>query len=404
MRVTTAFNRILRIPGANVAEIELESDRIVVRLRRRFRLLRCPCGQIGRGRYDASRRRWRHLDLAGCRLFFEAEIRRLWCPACRRVRTEEVPWARGGARHTRDFEDLVAWCAQRMDKTAVSRLLRTTWSAVDAIVSRVVADQIDQQRLEGLVRIGVDEVSWRRRHRYLTLVVDHDTGNVVWGAEGKDAATLARFFGELGPDRSAALKAVSLDLGGAFRSATQAHAPQARICLDPFHVVRLANEAVRAVQRHAPRNSVSAQNRAGRQLRWALVKDPAKLTASEWELLEQHRRTRSELWRAWMLKEDLRALYRLEDPSLSRVWLQRWLQRASRSRIRSMVALARTLRAQREGILAAIDLDLSNSRLEGLNARVRLINNRGFGHRSPAALLAMIFLCCGGIAVSLPFG
>ena len=106
--------------------------------------------------YDRSIRRWRHLDLGAVKLFVEAEIRRLHCRHCDRVRTEDVPWARPRARHTRDFEDVVAWLAQRTDKTTVTRLLRCSWEAVAAIVTRVVVDHVSDKRLEGLYRIGVE--------------------------------------------------------------------------------------------------------------------------------------------------------------------------------------------------------------------------------------------------------
>ena len=144
MRATTAFNRMLAIAGATVARVSFTPQGIVIGLRRRSRKLRCPaCGLRTGAAYDRSVRRWRHLDLGASRLWLEAEIRRLHCQRCDRVLTEEVPWARPGARHTRDVEDLVAWCAKRMDKTTVARLLRVSWEAVARIVVRVVASAID---------------------------------------------------------------------------------------------------------------------------------------------------------------------------------------------------------------------------------------------------------------------
>jgi transposase len=128
--------------------------------------------------YDRHTRRWRHLDLGATRLILEAEIRRLRCPACG-VRTEAVPWARPGARLTRDLEDLIAWCAQRMDKTTVARLCRVSWASVARAVMRVVQDELDDARLDHLFRIGIDEVSWRKGHRYLTVVADHDRAGAV---------------------------------------------------------------------------------------------------------------------------------------------------------------------------------------------------------------------------------
>jgi transposase len=153
---------MLAIPGADVAGVQFSPAGIVVVLRRRGRRLRCPCGWSTRAVYDRTIRRWRHLDLGAARLLLQAEIRRLSCRACGRVRTETVPWARPAARFTRDFEDVVAYLAQRTDKTTITRLLRCSWEAVATIVTRVVAEHVDDARLEGLYRIGIDEVSYRR--------------------------------------------------------------------------------------------------------------------------------------------------------------------------------------------------------------------------------------------------
>ncbi len=121
-------------------------------------------------------------------MWLQAEVRRLDCRRCARVRTEEVPWARPRARHSRDFEDVVAWLAQHTDKSTISTLLRSSWETVDGIITRVVGEQINSTRLAGLVRIGVGEVSYRKGHQYLTVVADHDQGGrVVWAAEGRNA-------------------------------------------------------------------------------------------------------------------------------------------------------------------------------------------------------------------------
>jgi transposase len=405
VRVSTAFNKMLMIPGAWVFSVSFTEQGLVVGIRRRFRRLTCPCGASTRAAYDRSLRRWRHIDVAGMRVYLEAEIRRVSCRACRRVRTEAVPWARPGARHTRDFEDLCAWLCQRTDRTSASRLLRCSWEAVSAIVRRVVADAVDTSRLRGLYRIGVDEISYRRR-TFLTLVVDHDSGNVVWIGEGKRAETLRAFFDELGPEGTAAVEAVSLDDGRAFVTATMQAAPQAQICLDPFHVVRLANDAVEATRRHVLRTSRRRPHGGGpgsRQMRWALRKGADALSPSQRTVLDELRKQRHVLWRAWVLKEELRDLYRIEDPTAAASYMRTWLSRAARSRIPQMVDLARRLRSNFAAIVAAVELGLSNSRLEGTNSKIRLINHRGFGHHSAAALMAMIHLCCGGLQIALPF-
>src|SRR5207248_3142238 len=136
--------------------------------------------------HDHRIKRWRHLDLGASRCVIESELRLLRCPDCG-VHLEAVPWARAGAHHTRDYEDVVAWLAQQMAKTPIAGLLRIGWDTVGRIVERVVLDHIDQRRLDGLVQIGCDEISYRRGQRYLTSIVDHRTGAIVWSSPGRNA-------------------------------------------------------------------------------------------------------------------------------------------------------------------------------------------------------------------------
>ena len=423
MRVTTAFNKMLDLAGASIATVTFSPEGLVLGLRRRAALPVCPCGKRGSGVYDRSVRRWRHLDWGVSKVWLEAEIRRLDCRRCGRVRTEQVPWARPKARHSRDFEDVVAWLAQHTDKTTIKTLLRSSWETIDGIVKRVVGEQLNSKRLQGLLRIGVDEVSYRKGHRFLTVVADHDQGGrVVWAAEGRNSKVLEAFYDELGDDGCAALQAISMDLGGAYQKATNLKAGHVRQCADPFHVIKLANEAIDKTRRVAwnqarqqavvkrgrgrPRKDAPPpqrnQSRWVKHARWALVKDPAALKPSQLDVLHELRRSGSVLYRCWQLKEGLRDLYRLQDPTDAPAHLQWWLRWACRCRIPAFVTLAKTVRANRDRILAAIELGLSNSKLEGINSKIRLINHRGYGHHSAAALIAMIYLCCGGITVQLP--
>jgi transposase len=181
VRVTAAFNRLLALPGTTVREVSFEPAQITVTVAlRRRRLVCADCQYWSRARYDTRTvdSSWRHLDLGRWRLVIKANLRRLVCPT-HGVRTERVPFARVESGFTHDFEDLVAWLATRMDKTAVRRLVRVAWQTVGAICARVVADRLDPGRLEALFEVGIDEVAWRKGHRYLTLVTDHRSGRVV---------------------------------------------------------------------------------------------------------------------------------------------------------------------------------------------------------------------------------
>jgi transposase len=233
VRATTAFNRLLRLPGAWVIDVSFGAEGVIVTVALRRRRRVCSgCGQVGGQIHGRRVKRWRHLDLGSCRCVIECELRRLWCRDCG-VRFEAVPWARSGSRYTRDFEDVTAWLAQQMAKKPIAGLLRIAWDTVGRIVERVVADHLDERRLQGLVAIGVDEISYRRHHRYLTSVVDHRSGAIVWCSPGRNAETLREFFDLLG-ERKESIRAVSIDMSGGYEKAIREAIPQAEVAFDPF--------------------------------------------------------------------------------------------------------------------------------------------------------------------------
>ena len=406
MRVCTAFKRLLRLPGASVIDVSFGAEGVIVMVKLRRRRRVCSrCGQTGSELqiHDHRTKRWRHLDLGATRCVIEASLRRLRCPHCG-VHLEPVPWARPGAQHTRDFEDVVAWLAQQMAKTPIAGMLRIGWDTVGHIVERVLADHLDEERLQGLVAIGVDEISYRRGQRYLTSVVDHRAGAIVWCAPGRNAQTLRAFF-DLLDERKSSIRAVSIDMAGGYEKAIRDEIPDAEVCFDPFHVVRLAQRAVDQVRRdewNAHERSHTPKGKWIKGTRWSLLKTPAKQSVAQLAVLSDVQRANRPLYRAFLLKEELRLLYQLPRLSLAGEHLDAWLAWASRSKLEPFVKLARTIRLNRNGILAAIRLGLTNVRLEGLNSRIRLISHRSFGFHSAAPLIALVYLCCTGIVIELP--
>lgn len=411
MRATTAFKRLLRLRGVNVTGVEWLAGVVMVTVMLRRRRLVCPhCGFTTSVCHDVrpGMSRWRHLDLGTWRVEIQARLRRLRCPT-HGVVVEGVPFARPGAHLTTDFDDLLAWLATRMDKTSVARLCRVSWRTVGRACERVVATEVDPGRLDGLFRIGVDEISWRRHHKYLTLVVDHDRAQVVWGAPGKDSATLDRFFDELGPTRSAQIQAVSMDLGPAFLKSVTApgHAPQAVVCADVFHLVKLVGDALDEVRRDLwqtlRRLPDERYARDFKGARWALLKNPEDLTEGQAAQLRKIKRNRGGIWRAYEMKEQFRAVFAGDlEAGEAIVLLDRWITRASRSRLAPFVKAAKTMRERRGIIVNAIEAGISNGRVEGLNTKVRLIIRRGYGFHSAEAALALVMLACGPIDLKLP--
>ena len=208
-----------------------------------------------------------------------------------------MPWARHDARHTHGFEAMVAWAATELSASAICRLWRISWRTVGAIVQRVVAAGLPGggDRLDGLQRIGIDELSIRKGQRYIVVVVDHLSGRLVWARAGRDAATVDAFFAELGAERTAQLTHVAVDMGSwLHRSLRRRLAPSTRVCVDPFHVVQLAQEALHDVRREVWNAARRGGDRRGARwlkgARFALFKRGDRLTDRQAATLEADRR------------------------------------------------------------------------------------------------------------------
>jgi transposase len=412
VQVKRVWARLLGVEHTVVEQVEFDedADAIVAAVRPARRRRRC-CGICGRRSpgFDQGegRRRWRTLDLGVVRAFLEADAPRV---ACREhgVVVAQVPWARHDSGFTRAFEDTAAWLATHTSRVAVAELLRVAWRTVGRIVARVAQEAETStgiDRLAGLRRIGIDEISHKRGHRYLTVVVDHDTGRLVWAAPGHDEATLERFFDLLGQARSAQLTLVSADAAGWIAGVVARRCPAAALCLDPFHVVRWATDALDQVRREtwnaARRGGQPALARELKGARFALWKNPEDLTVRQRGKLARIAEVNRRLYRAYLLKEELRLVFKLKGLRAVAL-LDAWLVWARRCRIPAFVKLARSITDHRAGIRASLLHGLSNGLVESVNTRIRLLTRIAFGFKSPEALIGLAMLSVGGLCPPLP--
>ena len=422
MRNARVWARLLGVEKTVIERVALddEQDILVVSVRpgrgRRRRCgicsRRCPGYDQGQGR-----RRWRGLDHGAVRTFLEADAPRVRCPR-HGVVVAAVPWARHGAGHTHSFDQQTAWLATSCAKSAVTELMRVAWRTVGAIITRVWADTTAQvDLLDGLTRIGIDEISHRKGHRYLLVVVCHDTGRLVWVGPRADKACLAAFFTQLGDQRTAQITHVSSDAAPWINDSITTHCPQAIRCADPFHVVAWATQALDEQRRtawHAARAHTDQPRRTGRNpqttagklkgARWTLWKNPENLTTRQKEQLAWIAKTNPALHRAWALKEGLRTVFAIarRDPGEAIEALNRWISWARRSRLPAFTTLAKRITRYYTPIKAAIEHQLSNAPVEAMNTRIRLIIRRGYGFHSAPAIIALAMLTLGGHRPELP--
>jgi transposase len=373
------------------------------------------CGRCGRRAswYDRGegRRRWRALDLGVVQAWLEADAPRVDCPQ-HGPTVIAVPWARHNAGHTYAFDDQVAWLAVRTSKTAVQALMRVAWRTVGAIVARVAADaQARVDRWADLHRIGIDEISYKKGHKYLTVVVDHDSGYLIWAAPGRDKKTLRGFFDALGAERCQRITHVSADGAGWIATVVAERCPNAVRGADPFHVVQWATEALDQVRRDAwnaargGKGQSTQESKALKKARWALWRNPPDLTEAQQAKLNWIAKTHPRVHRAWALKEGLRMVFTLARQGFKQAAkhaLDRWVRWARRCRIPAFVDLQRRIVAHRPAIHVSIDHDLSNGLVESVNTKLRLLTRIAFGYADPYALTGLGLLALGGLCPPLP--
>jgi len=416
VRFARVWQRLLGVERTVVEEVEFdaETETLVAHVRP-GEGARQRCGRCGRRGpwYDRGegRRSWRALDLGVVQAWLEADAPRVGCPT-HGPTVVAVPWARHGAGHTYAFDDQVAWLAVRTSKTAVEQLMRIAWRTVGAICARVAADaRARVDRWANLRRIGIDEISYKKGHRYLTIVVDHDSGYLIWAAPGRDRKTLRKFFTALGDERCQQITHVSADGAGWIADVVAERCPNAVRGADPFHVVSWATDALDQVRRdawNAARGGTGGATEASKALkkaRWALWRNPDDLTEAQQAKLGWLAKTHPRVHRAWALKEGLRMVFTLARAGArpaAKQALDKWLSWARRCRIPAFVDLARRVTAHREAIHISIDHDLSNGLVESVNTKLRLLTRMGFGYTDPYALIGLGLLALGGLCPPLP--
>lgn len=373
-------------PGQLVAEVEA--------IERRRPRCGC-CGQrVARTKGRTRRRLWRDLKIRHLSLLIAYTPRRVVCPKCG-VRVEQVPWASRWSRVTRSLSRAVAELSRRTDLTTVARHFGIGWKTVGGIIRQVVQWGLQCRQKKPLRIIGIDEVSRKKGHRYLTLVYDLPRGQLVWVGKDRTKETLGGFFDELGKRRSRNLEAASLDMWAPYVDVVRERAPQATICFDRFHVVRHLNEAVDEVRRSLVRKLSGPTKALVKGTRFILLKNPWNLTPKQRRSLQALVRSNSPLSRAYYLKEDFQRFWDYVHQRWAAKHLKQWLWWASHSRLEPFKAFARMIRKHLDGILAWTKLRITNGALEGMNNKVKLVSHRSYGFRNDDRYMEAIYHNCG---------
>lgn len=433
MSDTSLLKKLLSIDLAVVesARIDEKDGSLVVAVRpRKSQLCRCRgCGKKAPV-YDVppQARKWRALDFGTMRVFLEYKLPRVECPDCG-VHSAAVPWAEHASRFAREFEEQVAWLCVHCNRSVVAQLMRIDWKSVGGVCKRVYG-RLDAQagdRFDGLVRIGIDETSYKKGHKYMTVVLDHDAGRVVWCGKGHGKSVLESFFDLLTPEQRAAVAVVTADGARWIAEVVESRCPNAERVMDPFHVVGWMTDVLDEVRKQAWRDARAAEREAAatkpkrgrgrprkgdgpapsrakriKGSRFALLKNPENATEAQAATLERIAREDKRLYRAYLLKEDLRDVFKSPDAVTAAERLDKWLARACRSWNPKVKELSKKVRRHRDAIVRAVGLGISNARVEAVNNKIKLTVRMGYGFRNIDNLIALVMLRCSNLPITLP--
>jgi transposase len=362
----------------------------------------CPvCGKSGCGAYDTEPRTWRHLNFFQHETLLHARQPRIQCPE-HGVKTVAVPWARPGSGFTLLMEAFIMLLVQGgMPPRQVGRLI----GKHDTLVWRVVRRYVEQAHARAdwseVRTVGMDETSRARGHSYITLFMDLAPGQrrVLFVCPERDGQTVGRFREELSRHGATpeGIERVCLDMSPAYLKGLAEHLPDAQITFDPFHVAKLAGEAVDAVRREEQKGRPELKG-----TRYLWLKSPWNHTADQAERWASIRVGRFKTGRAWMLKSALQDIFLPENRPIGASLLAGWCAWAQRSRLAPMVALARTLRRHWQGVINWFESQISNGVLEAINGLVQAAKRRARGYRNVEYMITMIYLLLGKLDLQLP--
>lgn len=433
MSLSSVLKKLLNITLIVVesARIDADGSLVIVVRPRKSQLCRCfKCGQR-RPVYDmppTGPRRWRSLDFGTAKVFLEYALPRVSCPE-HGVHPAAVPWAHHASRFTRDFEEQVAWLCVHANRSVVAALMRIDWKSVGGICKRVY-DRLDAEagnRFGNLLRIGIDETSYKKGRKYMTVVLDHDTGRVVWCGKEHGKKTLRSFFGLLTEEQRASIEVVTADGARWIAEMVEEMCPNAERVMDPFHVVQWMTDLLDELRKEAWREAAKAEKEAKKDQprrkrgrprkgeepapgqasaikgsRYALLKNPENLTGGQQASLDKIAREHKPLYRAYLLKEDLRDVFKSPDGRTAGERLDKWLARACRSHNSKVKELSKKIRRHKDAIARSVELGISNARVEAVNNKIKLTVRMGYGFRNFDNLIALVMLRCSNLPITLP--
>ncbi|MHC4459052.1 MAG: ISL3 family transposase [Planctomycetota bacterium] len=370
--------------GYHYLRTTYKNGNIYVYVRKHPGKLRCPgCDSHRLILKGTVTRRFKSLPIGRKQIILVVVIQRVECKMCRSLKQINLGFADPKKRYTRAFARYVLELSNHMTIYDVATHLNIGWDTVKEIQRQHLLKHFSKPKLRDLSQIAIDEISIGKRHRYLTIVLDLESGAVVFIGDGKGSDSLEPFWKKLNRAK-ANIEAVAMDMSPAYIFAVRRHLPKAVIVFDHFHIIKLFNDRLSELRRHLYNETTNYMKyQALKGMRWILLKNPENLDdeKNERERLEEALSINKPLATAYYLKEDLRQIWNQPTKQQAEVVLNDWVRRAAASGVTILKRIANTIGAYRSGILAYYDYPISTAPLEGTNTKIKTMQRVSYGFR-----------------------
>lgn len=381
---TSLLYHAFGIRGYRYTRTDYEGGQVIFTIRQERKTCRCAacCSAdiLLRGQVE---RRFRSLPIGSRATFVNLPIPRVECRACGVIRQVELPFADARRTYTYSFERYALELSRRMTIRDVAKHLGVSWDMIKDIQQRDLSRRYAKPKLKHLRHIAIDEIAVGKGHRYLSIVMDLESGAVVFVGDGKGADALKPFWKRLRGSK-AKIVAVAMDMSVAYRSAVSAHLPGAKIVFDRFHVMKLFNDKLSDLRRAVHHEAADVmQKKVLKGIRWLLLKGAENLDEEhdEKKRLKDALALNQPLATAYYLKEELRQFWEQPGKNFATLFLDGWIKRAEASGIRILQQMAKTIAAHRSGLLAYYDVMISSGPMEGTNNKIKTMKRQAYGFR-----------------------
>lgn len=346
----------------------------------RFRPLCRDCGTPATVHARGLRRIVRDLNIGPAQTFLQIEHRRVWCSQCQRARVEQLDFVDIHKRVTQRLARYVYDLCKVMTIQDVARHLDLNPKTVKAIDKHFLDEEFGRTDCDGLRIIAIDEIAVRKGHNYMTVVLDYETGRVVWMGEGRSKETLDAFFASMSEEQKQAVEAVAMDMWEAYVNRVQHHCPEAKIVFDLFHLVKAFGDVIDEVRREEVRNAVTKEDRLYiKGSRYLLLKNRQNLKPTQRVRLRELLGANERLSAVYQLKDQLKMIYRYKRRRWAKKALDQWCALAEEVDHPDMRRFIGRLRFFEEGILNHSDYPIGTSPLEGVNNKIKVIKRKAYG-------------------------